>query len=201
MLRDQFPGKIPAFDIYLHKCIPSGAGLGGGSADASFMLKLVNDYCSLQIGQPALAAMALKLGSDCPFFICNTPQFATGRGEQMKDIQLDLSAYSIQLICPKVHVSTRDAFSLMSPSPAPFNLENLGALPIAEWKEHVSNDFETPVFQLHPVLSTIKRQLYEQGAIYASMSGSGSTLYGIFEKGRKAIISNPGVSFKDVYVE
>ena len=201
MLQEAYPGKVPPLDIYLNKTIPMGAGLGGGSADGSFMLRLVNDFCALGIDNATRAEMALKLGSDCPFFIYNTPQFAKGRGEQMKDINVDLSKYSIQLICPMVHVSTRDAFSLMVPKPAPFNLENLGALPVTEWKENIGNDFETTVFKLHPVLANIKRQLYQQGAIYASMSGSGSALYGIFEKGCKATITNPGVSFKDVYVE
>ena len=200
MLCDRYPGQVPPLNIYLNKSIPSGAGLGGGSADASFMLKLLNDFCGLNIDKHDLAAMALVLGSDCPFFIYNTPRLATGRGEQMQDISISLSGFSIQLICPRVHVSTRDAFSLITPRPASFNLKNLGTLPVTEWKENIANDFEMPVFGQHPVLATIKQQLYEQGAIYASMSGSGSALYGIFEKGRRAVI-NAGVSFKDVYVE
>lgn len=200
ILSERFPGKIPALNIYLHKAIPMGAGLGGGSADGAFMLKLINDFCNLHIDKTTLAAMALELGSDCPFFIYNTPQLATGRGEQMTNIALDLSAYSIQLICPKVHVSTRDAFGMMVPKSALFDLQHLGTLPVNRWKGTISNDFETPVFNHHPVLATIKNQLYEQGALYASMSGSGSALYGIFPKNTRAVIT-ADVAFKDVFME
>ncbi len=200
MLEERYPGKIPALNIYLHKAIPMGAGLGGGSADGAFMLKLINDFCNLHIDKPTLAAMALELGSDCPFFIYNTPQLATGRGELMTNISVDLSAYSLQLICPKVHVSTRDAFGMMIPKSASFDLRHLGTLPVSRWKGNISNDFETPVFSHHPVLATIKQQLYDQGAIYASMSGSGSALYGIFPKGQRAVIT-ADVVFKDVFME
>lgn len=188
LLKQDHP-RIPAFNIYLNKAIPMGAGMGGGSADGTFMLKLVNDHCKLDLSNEQLAAYALQLGSDCPFFIYNTPQFAQGRGEQMQSVNIDLSAYSIQLIFPQVHVSTGKAFSLLMPKPAPFDLGELSALPISEWKEKVSNDFEKPIFTAHPVLADIKQQLYAQGAIYASMSGSGSTIYGIFEKGKKADVA------------
>jgi 4-diphosphocytidyl-2-C-methyl-D-erythritol kinase len=197
LLQAQFPGKAPSFDIYLHKVIPMGAGLGGGSADGAFMLQLVNDFCGLQLTQQELAELSLQLGSDCPFFIYNTPQFATGRGEKVSPVTVDLSAYSIQLICPRVHVSTRDAFSSIVPKPAPFDLSQLGSLPLPEWKHTISNDFETPVFSLHPVLADIKAQLYAQGAVYASMSGSGSAIYGIFKKGERAII-DVSVGFSEV---
>lgn len=200
MMEARFPGKLPKLNIFLHKAIPMGAGLGGGSADGAFMLKLLNDFCHLNLDKPALAAMALELGSDCPFFIYNTPQLATGRGEIMNDIAINLSNYSIQLICPKVHVSTRDAFAEMTPRKAPFDLAHLGTLPVERWKGTISNDFESTVFKHHPVLATIKGQLYEQGALYASMSGSGSTLYGIFLKNQRAAIT-ADVPFKDVYIE
>jgi len=189
LLRNKFPEKVPALDIFLHKNIPMGAGLGGGSADGAFMLRLINDFCRLHLGQDELARYALELGSDCPFFIYNTPVFAKGRGEIMEAIALDLSEYSIQLICPDVHVSTAQAFKMLEPKPSSFDLRMLASLPIAEWKNKVTNDFEDPVFEMHPRLKVIKQQLYEQGAIYASMSGSGSTIYGIFEKGRKAEIA------------
>ncbi len=200
LLSDRYPNKVPALNIYLNKTIPMGAGLGGGSADGAFMLRLINDFCRLNIDKPTLAAIALELGSDCPFFIYNTPQLATGRGEKMTEIAIDLSAYSMQLICPKVHVSTKEAFGMMKAKPAPFNLQNLGTLPLDRWKGMISNDFETPVFAHHPVLATIKAQLYAQGAIYASMSGSGSAIYGIFPKGKKATI-NVSVQYKDVWIE
>lgn len=201
MMHQRYPGKIPPLNIYLHKAIPMGAGLGGGSADGAFMLKLLNDFCHLELDKATLAAMALELGSDCPFFIYNTPQLASGRGEIMRDINIDLSAYSIQLICPKVHVSTRDAFSMMIPRKALFDLQHLGSLPVERWKGTISNDFETTVFKLYPALAAIKQQLYDQGAIYASMSGSGSTLYGIFPKGKKAEHIDTDVPSKDFYME
>ncbi len=200
LLKTQYPEKVPALDIYLHKVIPMGAGLGGGSADGAFMLRLMNDYCKLELTEEQLIPMALQLGSDCPFFILNTPQFASGRGELMSDIALDLSGYSIQLICPKVHVSTGAAFQMITPNPAPFDLRRLHSVPLEQWKNEVNNDFEKPVFHQHPVLADIKEQLYQQGAIYASMSGSGSALYGIFPKGRKAEITC-SVSFSAFYVE
>ena len=200
MLSARYPGKVPPLNIFLHKAIPMGAGLGGGSADGAFMLRLLNDFCNLGIDKPTLAAMALELGSDCPFFIYNTPQMATGRGEVMNPIAIDLAGYSLQLICPKVHVSTRDAFGMMTPREAPFDLRHLGTLPVERWKGSVSNDFEHTVFKVHPVLADIKQQLYDQGAIYASMSGSGSTMFGIFRKGQRAQIT-ADVAFKDVYIE
>ena len=188
LLHDLFPAKVPTLDIYLHKAIPMGAGMGGGSADGAFMLRLLNDYCQLGLTANELIPLALKLGSDCPFFILNTPQFATGRGEQMSPVEISLSAYSLQLVCPKVHVSTGKAFGLITPRPAPFDLRQIASLPIEAWKDKILNDFEAPVFGQHPGLAEIKSQLYTQGAIYASMSGSGSTLFGIFPKGVKVEI-------------
>jgi len=193
LLQSQFPDKVPAFDIYLLKAIPMGAGLGGGSADGAFMLRLINDHCKLGLDNNTLAGYALQLGSDCPFFIYNTPQLATGRGEQMQEVDVDLSAYSIQLIYPLVHISTAQAFRSITPTPASFDLRKLPELPLTEWKNKVSNDFEAPIFSQHPILADIKQQLYAQGAIYASMSGSGSAIYGIFEKGKKAGIVTENV--------
>ena len=190
LLKNRFPGKIPPLDIYLHKAIPMGSGLGGGSADGAFMLRLLNDQYKLGLTIEELVSLALQLGSDCPFFIYNKPQFATGRGEIMSDIPIDLSRYSIQLVCPHVHVSTAKAFSLLTPKPAPYDLRRLNELPIEEWKAIISNDFEEPVFQLHPKLRAIKDQLYEQGALYAAMSGSGSAIYGIFPEKQMATIKS-----------
>lgn len=186
LLQEMFPIQMGKVDIHLHKVIPMGAGMGGGSADGAFMLQMLNDEFSLGMQQHDLAKLALQLGSDCPFFIYNTPQFASGRGEELQPIHIDLSAYSIQLVCPEVHISTAKAFSMLAPKPASFNLKTLPNLPITEWKHTISNDFETAIFSEHPELADIKQQLYAQGAIYASMSGSGSTIYGIFDKGKKA---------------
>lgn len=199
LMKTASPGRLPPLDIFLYKAIPMGAGLGGGSADGAFMLRLLNDAYKLEFSNEQLAAFALQLGSDCPFFIYNTPKFATGRGEQMNDIALDLSAHSIQVICPQVHVSTGAAFQMITPKPAPYDLRTLHALPVGEWKDKIANDFEEPVFIQHPVLAEIKQQLYGQGAIYASMSGSGAAVYGIFPKGRRAQL-DMSVSFKDFYV-
>lgn len=188
LLQDLNPRKVPPLDIYLHKALPMGAGIGGGSADGAYMLQLVNDYCKLGLSTAQLAAYALFLGSDCPFFIYNTPQFAKGRGEQMQAVDVNLSGYSIQLICPEVHISTRDAFSQITPQPAAFDLRRINELPVTEWKHHITNDFEKSVFAKHPELASIKQQLYDQGAVYASMTGTGAAVYGIFLKGQKASI-------------
>ena len=199
LMQAKFPEQVTPVAIYLRKAIPMGAGLGGGSADGAFMLRLLNDHFKLGATTETLAAMALQLGSDCPFFVYNTPQFAAGRGEQMSQTPIDLSAYSIQLICPQVHVSTREAFGLIRPQAAAFNLRNLAALPVQQWKDNISNDFEAPVFAAHPALASIKDQLYAQGAVYASMSGSGSALYGIFPKDKKATITST-VAFRSYYL-
>jgi 4-diphosphocytidyl-2-C-methyl-D-erythritol kinase len=200
LLRTNCPGKIRPLDIYLHKIIPMGAGLGGGSSDGAFMLLLLNDFFQLEFSKEQLAEFALHLGSDCPFFIYNTPKFARGRGEQMADVDIDLSPYSIQLICPEVHVSTGAAFGMIAPKPATYPLDRLTMLAVEDWQGNIGNDFEGPVFKLHPELAVIKQQLYAQGALYASMSGSGSAIYGIFLKGKRADVT-VGVGFKEFYVE
>lgn len=187
LMKARFPAKVGALDIHLLKNIPMGAGMGGGSANGAFMLQLLNDFCRLELKQDDLAEMALQLGSDCPFFIYNTPQFAKSRGEQMRSLPLlDLSAYSIQLICPTVHISTKEAFAAITPRKPMFDLSKLPELPVDKWKDEISNDFEAPIFMQHPELAAIKQELYAQGAIYAAMTGSGSTIYGIFEKGKRA---------------
>ncbi len=185
LLQLRYPERVKPLEIWLYKNIPMGAGLGGGSADGAFMLRLLNDYFDLRLDQPELVALALQLGSDCPFFIYNTPQFATGRGEHMTPVSLDLSGYRVRLVCPDVHVSTAAAFRMIEPRQAGVDLSKLGQLPVAEWKEVIVNDFEAPVFGVHPILREIKDQLYAQGAVYASMSGSGSALYGIFPEGKE----------------
>jgi len=182
LLNEAYPGKIPHIDIYLHKVIPMGAGLGGGSSNGAWMLRILNDMFSLQCTQEQLAAFALQLGSDCPFFIYNTPQFATGRGEKMSPVTLSLENYEVRVICPGIHVSTRDAFSKITPRPAPFDLRAIANLPVSEWKHHISNDFEQTVFPIHPQLADLKKKQYDEGALYASMSGTGSAVYGIFSK-------------------
>lgn len=190
LLKEAFPEQVKPLDIYLHKAIPMGAGMGGGSADGAFMLQLVNDFFELGLNKEQLAGKALLLGSDCPFFIYNTPQIAYGRGEQLSPVNIDLSSYSLQLVCSQVHISTAKAFAMITPQPAGYDLRQLENTPVIEWKNCIRNDFEAPVFAMHPELEKIKTTLYEAGAVYAAMSGSGSTIFGIFEKGKKATIAD-----------
>lgn len=200
ILKGAFPQQIGELDIFLNKAIPMGAGLGGGSADGSYMLMLLNDYYELGLSKEQLIDYALQLGSDCPFFITNKPVFATGRGEKMAPIDIDLSAYSIQLICPQAHVSTAKAFRMITPCPPSYDLRKLPGLAIERWKYYISNDFEAGIFSLYDDLADMKDQLYEQGALYASMTGSGSTIYGIFPKGMKAEIESD-MPFETFYVQ
>jgi len=199
LLHNDFGERITPVAIHLLKQIPMGAGLGGGSADGAFMLRLMNDYYQLGLPHSTLERYALQLGSDCPFFIANEPGFASGRGEELTPLPVSLKEYDIQLICPEVHVSTREAFGMLQPRPAPTDLRTLPQIPVTEWKAQVHNDFEGPVFARHPVLQSIKDQLYAGGAVYASMSGSGSALYGIFHKGERATIQ-ANVPYREVYV-
>ena len=180
---------LPPLEIFLHKIIPSGAGLGGGSADAAFLLKELNNFFKLGLKDKELEALAAKLGSDCAFFIQNKPVFASGRGEIFEDIILDLSRYYIYLVKPDVFISTADAYAGVLPELPQKSLKGLITEPIEKWKNTIGNDFETSIFKKSPLLKDIKSCLYEQGAVYAAMSGSGSSVYGIFkdqpEKNRK----------------
>lgn len=182
LLKQQYP-ELPPTLMHLHKVIPMGAGLGGGSSDGAYALKLLNEKYNLGAGIEQLLDMALQLGSDCPFFILNKPCIATGRGEIMEPIPLDLSHYRFALVHPGIHVSTAEAFSGITPAPNKTPLKEIIQLPIEDWKHHLLNDFEQTVFSKHPQLADIKQSLYNAGAIYASMSGSGSSIYGIFPKG------------------
>jgi 4-diphosphocytidyl-2-C-methyl-D-erythritol kinase len=190
LLQRNFPGKVLSASIHLHKVIPMGAGLGGGSADGAFMLKMLNDHFNLELNTGQLEQYALELGSDCPFFIRNKVAFASGRGEQLEETELDLSDYSIQLIYPDIHISTAMAFAGITPAPASYSLRNISSLPLDKWKEHIRNDFETSLFPKYPLLQHLKEQLYAGGALYASLSGTGSTVYGIFKKGEQAKINS-----------
>ncbi|MEO8770548.1 MAG: 4-(cytidine 5'-diphospho)-2-C-methyl-D-erythritol kinase [Ferruginibacter sp.] len=181
LLQKDFP-QLPAIDMHLHKTIPMGAGVGGGSADAAFTLQLLNKKYVLGLDLAALSKYALILGSDCPFFLINTPCFASGRGEILEEISLDLSAYKIILVNPGIHINTGWAFSVLEKSTKHEDLKDSIAKPINEWHDLIGNDFEAPVFKAHPEIKSIKADLYAVGALYAAMSGSGSSIYGIFEK-------------------
>jgi 4-diphosphocytidyl-2-C-methyl-D-erythritol kinase len=168
--------------IHLHKVIPHGAGLGGGSADAAFALSTLNKLFNLSISDKKLADIAATLGSDCSYFIYNTAMIGSGRGELLTPLHLDLSNYHIAIIKPSTYVSTAKAYSLITPNIPEKSIEDLLALPIAEWKQNIVNDFEAPIVAAFPELNGIKEQLYNAGAVYASMSGSGSSFFGIFKE-------------------
>jgi 4-diphosphocytidyl-2-C-methyl-D-erythritol kinase len=181
-LKEKFP-DLPPIAIYLKKNIPAGAGLGGGSADAAFTLKAVNELFRLGVGEDELAKIGTKLGADVPFFIYNRPLLASGIGTDFEEITLDLSHYRIELITPPIHSSTIAAYKALDYRLFDANRSLKMALqsPVEEWKKVLHNDLELPVFQLYPALAKIKAELYEKGAIYAAMSGSGSAMFGIFD--------------------
>ncbi|MCF6351698.1 MAG: 4-(cytidine 5'-diphospho)-2-C-methyl-D-erythritol kinase [Cyclobacteriaceae bacterium] len=174
--------SIPPVSIHLHKNIPIGAGLGGGSADGAFMIRLLNDKFELGIPLNEQEELASKLGSDCPFFIRNKPVFVEDIGNVFSKIDLSLTGYYLVLVMPNIHVSTKEAYAAIIPKKPTINLKNeLENTPIINFQKNIKNDFEVPVFNQHPELSKIKKQLVKQGAIYASMSGSGASVYGIFD--------------------
>jgi len=179
-LREDFP--VPYLRIHLHKNIPSGAGLGGGSSDAAFMLKAVNRTFSLGLSAPDLKNIAAGLGSDCPFFVDCLPSFASGRGEILTPAGTILEDYYAVLLNPGIKISTREAYGNCSPSKPSVPLQTLVKRPVNEWKEIIVNDFEKTAFPFHPEIKEIKQALYSSGAVYSSMSGSGSTVYGIFKE-------------------
>jgi 4-diphosphocytidyl-2-C-methyl-D-erythritol kinase len=219
LLKKDFP-QLPPIQMHLHKAIPMGAGLGGGSADGAFALKLLNEKFQLGLNDEQLISYALQLGSDCPFFIINKPCYATGRGEKLEAVELDLSAYKFAIINPGIHVNTGWAFTNLNLSGRSANSSNQsdsskrpdseqnstssGRLErpdvraiiqqhISTWKDQLINDFEEPVCKAHPEIAAIKQQLYDAGAVYASMTGSGSTVFGIFEK-------EPELKFDEKYL-
>ncbi len=190
LLAARYP--LPPVHIHLHKNIPMGAGLGGGSADAAVLIRLLNDKFSLGMGMPEMEDYCRLLGADCAFFLHNRAVFARGRGDIFEPVTLSLQGLFLVLLHPGLHVSTAEAFRGIVPGPALHPLEQGLKQSPGEWKSLIVNDFERPVFALHPVLAEIKRALYESGAVYASMSGSGSSVYGIFET-LPAIVPYPGM--------
>lgn len=172
---------LPAVSIHLLKNIPVGAGLGGGSSDAAHILKMLDQRFELNIAEDRLMDYASRLGADCPFFIRNKPMFASGIGTELEDVELDLSSYSVVIIRPDAFISTAEAYQAVIPKKPEVDLKRAIRLPIQEWKYHILNDFELGIFKKYPYIQNIKAKLYEEGAIYASMSGSGSAVFGIFE--------------------
>lgn len=174
--------NLPPVKIFLEKTSPVGAGLGGGSADAAFALKMLNELCGLGLSDQKLAEYASRLGSDCAFFIYNRPMIGEGRGEILTEWPVDISGYDLQVLTPEgVSVSTKDAYSGIRPHLPEVPLRDALARPVEEWRGVLVNDFEETVFAKYPELDAIKRSLYECGAVYASMSGSGSALFALFK--------------------
>jgi 4-diphosphocytidyl-2-C-methyl-D-erythritol kinase len=185
LLKAEYP-TLPPIQMHLHKSIPMGAGLGGGSADATFTLQLLKKLFHLPVNDGQLHEMALQLGSDCPFFLYNQPCHATGRGEQLSPISLSLKGYQLVIINPGIHVNTGWAFKQLAEN-RPSNSDELPSLaeaiqaPISEWNQLIVNDFEVPVFKQYPEIEAVKNKLLNTGAIYAAMSGSGSSVWALFE--------------------
>ena len=180
LLKKDYPGLLPV-DIHMYKHIPAGAGLGGGSSDAACMIKLLNDKFSLGLSTERMEEYAVKLGADCSFFIRNKPVFATGIGNLFEPVELSLKGYHIILIKPDIFVSTRDAFAEIKPVRPAVSLKEIVKQPMETWKNSMKNDFEDSVFKKFPEIAAIKDELYDLGAVYAAMSGSGSSVYGIFK--------------------
>ena len=178
LLKQDFP--LPALHIHLHKIIPSGAGLGGGSSNAAFMIKALNTYFSLGLNEKQLLEYAQKIGSDCPFFILNQPVHASGTGNIFTPVKLNLAGLYILLVKPSDSVKTVDAYKNVIPTPEKIPLIQLIEKPIEQWKDWLTNDFEPYALSQYPDIKKIKRILYEKGALFAQMSGSGSSIYGIF---------------------
>ncbi len=188
LLRETYP--IPPLEIHLRKAIPFGAGLGGGSADAARMLMLVNDFCRLGIPVGELERIAARIGADCPFFIRNTPVFASGTGNIFSPVDLTLKGYHLCLVKPDVAVATKEAYAMVTPALPAVSLKDIIRRPVAEWRERMVNDFEASIFPYHPAIAGIKEDLYRCGAEYAAMSGSGSSVFGLF---------NTSISLRDAF--
>lgn len=178
LIKKDFP-DIPSLSIHLHKHIPMGAGLGGGSADGAFALKLMNSLFELHLDDFFLEEYAEQLGSDCPFFIENTPKIARGRGEIFEPISIDLKGTWIVLINPGIHVGTKEAYARVTPSTPKVNLAEV-LQDKNRWKAELINDFEQSIFKNHPEIAEIKEKMYKAGAFYSAMSGSGSSVFGLF---------------------
>lgn len=192
LLKQDFP-QLPSVKMHLHKIIPHGAGLGGGSANASFTLKMLNDLFKLTIHQADLAEYALKLGSDCPFFLVNKPSLATGRGEILTGLPVDLSNYSILLVNPKIHIGTAWAFAQLRGYSIPGKTKEIVLQAAESWKTSLVNDFEAPVFAAYPELKAAQEKLYTAGAVWCGLSGTGSCMIALFRQAPALPLENfPG---------
>ena len=193
LLKQDFP-QLPRIHAHLHKAIPTQAGMGGGSSDCAYMIRLLNEQFQLGLTTQQMQDYAARLGADCAFFILSQPAYAEGIGERLEPIALDLSPYWIAVVRPDVPVPTKEAFSLIHPHHPQKNCREVVMQPIETWHHDLVNDFEESVFALHPEIGAIKSQLYDLGAVYAAMSGSGSALFGIFREDIKI-----GEHFPDMF--
>ncbi|MCH5308806.1 MAG: 4-(cytidine 5'-diphospho)-2-C-methyl-D-erythritol kinase [Prevotella sp.] len=181
MLKQDYPA-LPRIHAHLYKGIPTQAGMGGGSSDCGFMITLLNDQFQLGLSRQQMIDYAARLGADCAFFIVNEPCYAEGIGEKLQPIALDLSGWHLAVVRPDIPVSTKEAFSLIVPQHPARNCRDIVMQPVETWRDSLTNDFERSVFAIHPELGKVKEQLYTQGAVYAAMSGSGSSLFGLFRE-------------------
>jgi 4-diphosphocytidyl-2-C-methyl-D-erythritol kinase len=179
LLKQDFP-QMPRVHAHLYKAIPTQAGMGGGSSDCAAMLLALNEMCHLGLTEQQLIDYAARLGADCPIFILNKPAYAEGIGERLQTIDVNLKGYYLAIVRPDIPVPTKEAFSLIKPCKPKKNCRTIIEQPIETWRDELENDFEKSVFALHPEIGAIKQQLYDMGAIYAAMSGSGSAVFGIF---------------------
>jgi 4-diphosphocytidyl-2-C-methyl-D-erythritol kinase len=180
LLRDDY--QLAPVQGHLHKNVPPGAGLGGGSADAAQTLRTLNKLFDLKLNDERLADYAARLGSDCPYFLIGSPALGSGRGDRLEPCESRLSGCFLVIVVPPIHVSTAEAYRAVTPRTPFEDLRTSLARPLSEWKEYLVNDFEAPVFALHPELSDVKRQLYSMGAIFAGLTGSGAALFGLFDR-------------------
>lgn len=192
MLSERF--ALPRIHAHLYKGIPTQAGMGGGSSDCAYMIRLLNESFHLEMSQDEMIRYAARLGADCPFFIISRPAYAEGIGERLQPIALDLSGWHIAIVRPDIPVSTKEAFSLITPKQTTVCCRDIVMQPVDTWRDALTNDFEHSVFTLHPEIGSIKQRLYDMGAVYAAMSGSGSSVFGLF---RSPV--EPGDSFKDMF--
>ena len=181
LLKQDFP-QLPRIHAHLFKAIPTQAGMGGGSSDCAYMIRLLNEQFQLGLSTRQMQDHAARLGADCAFFILSRPAYAEGIGEQLQPIDLDLSQYWIAVVRPDIPVSTKEAFSLIRPHRPQKNCRDVVMQPVETWRDDLTNDFEQSVFALHPEIGAVKVRLYELGAVYAAMTGSGSSLFGLFSQ-------------------
>jgi len=179
MLKQDFP-DLPRIHAHLYKAIPTQAGMGGGSSDGAFMIRLLNQMFALKMGNQRMIDVSAKLGADCPFFIQDKPSYAEGIGERLQPIDLQLGDYQLAIVKPPIPVPTKEAFSRIKPRKPQKNCLDIVRQPVSSWRHELVNDFEESVFALHPEIAVVKQRLYDMGAVYASMSGSGSAVFAFF---------------------